>query len=172
MLVSVNIIPSRCASSFTCSEVDQILTRSSVQLYLPSIQYVVILKRNTLQRSTSVEITSELSHTHRNNSDPAKIYFITSMTWNALNRIGCITLPYSLPAGYTGGNAFHYEELRGITYGMSQKEFDARNDAYQAAKRNKLVYRSGPVDQQHMKDWQERVTSIPGYAPFNLRTIL
>ena len=40
-----------------------------------------------------------------------------------------------------------YDSRNGLPYGMSQKEFDARNDAYQAAKRNKLAHRSGSVDQ-------------------------
>ena len=40
-----------------------------------------------------------------------------------------------------------YDSRTGLPYGMTQEEFDARNDAYQAAKRKKLAHRSGPVDQ-------------------------
>ena len=40
-----------------------------------------------------------------------------------------------------------YDSRNGLPYGMSQMEFDARNDAYQAAKRRKSLHESGPVDQ-------------------------
>ena len=41
-----------------------------------------------------------------------------------------------------------YDSRTGLPRGTTQAEFDARNDAYQAAKRrNNLAQESGPVDQ-------------------------
>ena len=41
-----------------------------------------------------------------------------------------------------------YDSRTGLPRGTTQAEFDARNDAYQAAKRRKkLAQESGPVDQ-------------------------